>query len=231
MFYLVGLCCLLASGSATALVREESFTLSDGRTMQYVVVLPNNYDPERAYPAILAIPEGYQTIRAASAGVQNYWGAEAEKRGYLVFSPAVPGSKSFFEGAEAVIPEFLQRIKVRYRVRGKFHLTGVAYGGISALRIASNSPENFRSVMVLPGYFWTPTDEKYKALKGLCVVYIASTGDGIWTINARRDVERLRAAGLNPHLDLIPGIGLVARTYAYMGSGKLYDMLESRTGC
>src|SRR6059036_2607306 len=96
-----------------------------GTTVHYKVVLPNGYDPAKAYPAILAFGGGPQTMNTVDSVLNRNLRAEAEKRGYLVIAPAAPDGQLFFESGARIIPEFLKQILTDYKVQdGKFHIVG-----------------------------------------------------------------------------------------------------------
>src|SRR5215469_18773358 len=92
-------------------------------TVQYKVVLPNAYDPEKAYPAILALGGGPQTMNTVDNILSRNFRAEAEKRGYIVVAPAAPDGQLFFLEGDRIFPEFLKVILADYKIRdGKFHI-------------------------------------------------------------------------------------------------------------
>jgi dipeptidyl aminopeptidase/acylaminoacyl peptidase len=62
-----------------------------GTTVHYKTVLPNGYDPARAYPAILALGGGPQTMNTVDTILSRNFRAEAEKRGYIVVAPGGAG--------------------------------------------------------------------------------------------------------------------------------------------
>src|SRR5437762_10625361 len=61
-----------------------------GTTVHYKVVLPNGYDPIKAYPAILAFGGGPQTMNTIDNILNRNLCPEAEKRGYIVVATADP---------------------------------------------------------------------------------------------------------------------------------------------
>src|SRR5215470_1553467 len=63
--------------------------------VHYKVVLPNGYDPSKAYPTILALGGGPQTMNAVDNVLNRNLRAEAEKRGYIVVGPAAPDDQLF----------------------------------------------------------------------------------------------------------------------------------------
>src|SRR5436189_4463078 len=78
-----------------------------GTTVHYKVVLPNGYDPGKAYPGILALGGGPQTMNTVDSILMRNFRSEAETRGYIVVAPAAPDGQLFFEGGARVVPEFL----------------------------------------------------------------------------------------------------------------------------
>src|SRR5713101_9358204 len=102
-----------------------------GVTVQYKVVLPSGYDAAKAYPGILALGGGPQTMNTVDGVLSRNFRAEAEKRGYLVVAPAAPDGQLFFEDGARIFPEFLRMILADYKIEGgKFHIAGPSNGGI-----------------------------------------------------------------------------------------------------
>lgn len=129
-----------------------------GTTVHYKVVLPNGYDPGRAYPGILAFGGGPQTMNTVDGILMRNFRAEAEKRGYIVVAPAAPDGQLFFEGGARIVPEFLKMVLADYKIQGgKFHLAGPSNGGIAAFHVAAANPQYFLSVTAFPGYMWQPS--------------------------------------------------------------------------
>src|SRR6476646_2615715 len=94
-------------------------------TVHYKVVLPDGYDPAKAYPAILALGGGPQTMNTVDSVLSRNLRAEAEKRGYIVVAPAAPDGQLFFKDGAKIFPEFLKRILTEYKIQdNKFHIAG-----------------------------------------------------------------------------------------------------------
>src|SRR5262245_42015586 len=111
-----------------------------GVTVQYKVVLPNGYDPAKAYPAILALGGGPQTMNTVDGVLNRNLRAEAEKRGYIVVGVAAPNGDLFFEQGDRIFPAFLKAILTDYRIQdGKFHIAGPSNGGIAAFHVAARN--------------------------------------------------------------------------------------------
>jgi len=131
----------VVSAAATFLVQplraevlEKSKQLAD-TIVHYKVVLPNDYDPTKTYPAILAFGGGLQAMNTVDNILNRNFRAEAEKRCYIVVAPAAPDVDLFFEDGDRIFPEFLKVILADYKVQdSKFHIAGVSNGGIAALQ-------------------------------------------------------------------------------------------------
>src|SRR5216683_313036 len=88
-----------------------------GTTVNYKVVLPNGYDPAKAYPGILALGGGPQTMNTVDSVLNRNLRAEAEKRGYIVVAPAAPDDQLFFEDGARIFPAFLKMILADYKIQ------------------------------------------------------------------------------------------------------------------
>jgi poly(3-hydroxybutyrate) depolymerase len=205
-----------------------------GTTVTYKVVLPNGYDPTKAYPAILAFGGGPQTMNTVDAILTRNFRAEAEKRGYIVIAPAAPGGELFFEEGARIFPEFLKAILADYKIEGgKFHIAGPSNGGIAAFHVAAANPQYFRSVTAFPGYMWEPTPAKLQAISKMCVfMYVGEHDPYRWHNEMKREAEYLRARGTLARYTVEPGQPHRLDTLAGDNAARLFDGFEeSRKGC
>ena len=169
----------------------------DGVTVQYKVVLPNGYDPSKAYPAVIALGGGPQTMNTVEGILSRNFRAEAEKRGYIVVAPAAPDGQLFFERGARIFPEFLKLILADYRIQdGKFHIAGPSNGGIAAFHVAAANPQYFLSITAFPGYLWEPNPAKLQAISKMCAfMYVGENDEYRWHDEMKREAEFLRAKG------------------------------------
>src|SRR5579862_1216374 len=160
---------MLASHPAKAEVLEKTKNIG-GTTVHYKVVLPKNYDPAKAYPAVLAFGGGPQTMNTVDSIIDRNFREQAEKRGYIVVAPAAPNDQLFFEGGERIFPEFLKQILADYKIQdNKFHIAGPSNGGIAAFHVASLNPQYFLSITAFPGYLWEETPAHIQAISKMCI--------------------------------------------------------------
>src|SRR5262245_39632695 len=203
-------------------------------TVHYKVVLPNNYDPSKAYPAIIALGGGPQTMNTVDAVLNRNLRAEAEKRGYIVIAPAAPDGQLFFEGGDRIFPDFLKKILTDYKIEGgKFHIVGPSNGGIAAMHVAAAHPEYFRSVTAFPGYLWEPTPGKLQAISKICVfMYVGENDEYRWHEEMKREAEFLRSKGDIARYTVETGQPHRLETLAGEHAARLFEGFEqARKGC
>jgi poly(3-hydroxybutyrate) depolymerase len=203
-------------------------------TVHYKVVLPNGYDPATAYPAIVALGGGPQTMNTVDSILSRNFRAEAEKRGYIVIAPAAPDGELFFEDGARIFPEFLKLILADYKIQdNKFHIAGPSNGGIAAFHIAAAHPQYFLSVTAFPGYMWEPSPAKLQAISKMCVfMYVGELDEYRWHNEMRREAELLRAKGTVARYTVEKGQPHRLETLAGANAARLFDGFEeTRKGC
>jgi poly(3-hydroxybutyrate) depolymerase len=228
---------VVVATAATQPVRAELLEKSKkvaGTTVQYKVVLPNGYDPTKAYPAILAFGGGPQTMNTVDRVLNGNLRAEAEKRGYIVVAPAAPNGQLFFEDGARIFPEFLKMILADYKIEGnKFHIAGPSNGGIAAFHVAAENPQYFLSITAFPGYMWESTPAKLEAISKMCVfMYVGENDPYMWHDEMKREAEVLRAEGAVARYTVEKGQPHRMETLAGANAGRLFDGFEeTKKGC
>jgi poly(3-hydroxybutyrate) depolymerase len=204
-----------------------------GTTIHYKVVLPNGYDPAKAYPAVLAFPGGPQTMDMVEGTLERNWRAQAERLGYIVVIPAAPNGQLFFEQGARVFPAFLVQLLGDYKILGgKLHIAGVSNGGLSAFHLAASYPQYFWSVTGLPGFLDHATPERVQALANLCINMYAGENDTDWLESEREQAAQFRAQGFTVEFSEEKGEGHVMRTLDGGGALRLFKQFEqARHGC
>src|SRR6266436_2054639 len=212
----------------------EKMSKAGGMTVHYKIVLPSAYDPARAYPAILALGGGPQTMNTVDNILNRNFRAEAQKRGYIVIAPAASDGELFFEEGARIFPEFLKMILVDYKIQDdKFHIAGVSNGGIAALHVAAANPQYFLSVTAFPGYMWEPSAAKLQAISKMCVfMYVGELDQYMWHGEMKKEAEFLRSKGAVARYSVEKGQPHRLETLAGANAGRLFDGFEeTEKGC
>lgn len=212
----------------------ESTKQVGNTTVHYKVVLPDNYDPAKTYPAILGLGGGPQTMDTVDGILDRNFRAEAERRGYIVVAPAAPDGEYFFDKAARIFPEFLKIIQADYKIRdNKFHIAGPSNGGIAALHVAAANPQYFMSVTAFPGYMWKPSEAKLQAISKLCVfMYVGEFDPYMWHGEMKKEAEFLRTSGAVARYSVEEGQRHRLETLAGANAARLFDGFEEAgKGC
>jgi poly(3-hydroxybutyrate) depolymerase len=205
-----------------------------GTTVHYKVVLPTGYDPEKAYPAILAFGGGPQTMQMVDGILNRNLREEAEKRGYIVVAPAAPDDELFFESGARIFPEFLKLILADYKIQdNKFHIAGPSNGGIAAMHVAAANPQYFLSVTAFPGYMWEPSNAKLAAISKMCVfLYVGENDEYRWHAEMKKEVDWLNSKGTVARYTVEKGQPHRMETLAGPNAARLFDGFEeTKHGC
>jgi len=214
-------------------VMEKTKKVGD-TIVHYKIVLPNGFDPEKVYPAILALGGGPQTMNTVDNILSRNFRAEAERRGYIVVAPAAPDGQLFFQEGDRIFPEFLETIAADYKIRGnKFHIAGPSNGGIAAFHVAAANPQYFLSVTAFPGYMWKPTAARLEAISNMCVfMYVGEQDPYLWHGEMKREAEVLRSRGTVAHYSVEKDQPHRLETLAGANAGRLFDGFEeTEKGC
>ena len=150
------------------------------------------YDPARAYPGIIALGGGPQTMNTVDGILSRNFRAEAEKRGYIVVAPAAPDGQLFFQDGARIFPDFLKLILADYKIQdGKFHLAGPSNGGIASFHVAAANPHT--SCLSPPSRDTCGSRAaKLQAISKMCVfMYVGETDAYIWHDEMKREAEFL----------------------------------------
>ncbi len=199
----VALCAVAGARAASAEpITPPRWRDSATAALEYVLILPEPFDPEREYPALLALPPGAQNQAMVDSGLQRYWAAEAVKRGWVIVSPAAPeraGRAGFNGEALSALPLLLAEVSKQVKIEGGlFHLAGVSNGGKSAFAAAIEHPSLYASLLVLPGFPARESDRpRLDRLKPLPVRMLVGERDPTWRNETERTLKLLTSVGVN----------------------------------
>jgi poly(3-hydroxybutyrate) depolymerase len=224
---------VFATPTLRAEVLEKTKKIA-GTTVHYKVVLPSGYDAAKAYPAILALGGGPQTMNTVDSVLSRNFRSEAEKRGYIVVAPAAPDDQLFFEEGARIFPDFLKDILAEYKIQdGKFHIAGPSNGGIAAFHVAATNPQYFLSVTAFPGYMWEPSQAKLQAISKMCVfMYVGELDQYMWHDEMKKEAEFLRSKGTVATYTVEKGQPHRLETLAGANASRLFDGFEAtKKGC
>ncbi len=226
--------CVMAAAAARATVVDRTAKVDD-TTVYYKVVLPDNFDPHKSYPGVLAFGGGSQDMSSVERVIERYFRDQAEKRGYIVIVPAAPSDLMYYQGGERnIFPDFLKQLLALYRIEGnKFHAAGPSVGGLTAFRVAALNPEYFLSVTAFPGYLREDTPDRLQAMMKLCVNMFVGENDPLgWQRYMQRQAQEFNDNGISAQYNVEPGQAHSLDTLAGPNQGRLFDLFaRAQDGC
>ncbi|MDX9912056.1 MAG: DUF1223 domain-containing protein [Phycisphaerales bacterium] len=213
-----------ANASAGA---ERYHTLDIGtKQLRYALLLPDNFDPAKPHPVLLALPPGAQDEAMVETGLRMYWEAEAKRRGWIVVSPINPDFAKLFESRLDPLAKLMDDVGAQYTIEGgKPHLAGVSNGGRAAFVAALEHPDRYASLTVLPGLMARgAARQRVKALANMPLALYVGGEDPTWVHKAERTRDDLKKAGVDCSLTIRDGEGHVMP----IPPAELFDLLDSR---
>jgi pimeloyl-ACP methyl ester carboxylesterase len=135
--------------SMNASAERIEITLADSSTLALFRILPDAIPAEGA-PLVILMPGG--SGDEALARDLHFWlGEELAQRGWAVAVPVSPNGRSFRGANNALIPLLIEKLQEDPLISdGKVLLAGISNGGMSALEVASLSPERYLGIMAVP---------------------------------------------------------------------------------
>ena len=106
----------------------QTFTAYNNIVIDYAVYLPEGFDADRAYPAVLAFPSGAMGRADADEMTERLWSSPASRGEWIVVVPLVPGDDWRTHPKHHALNDLLDHIKEHYPIHENiFHIMG--YGG------------------------------------------------------------------------------------------------------
>jgi len=247
--------CAALFGCQTAQMRETGFlarSLTIGPTAYpYVVYVPREYDPSRAWPVILFLhgsgERGTDGWRETIHGVANTIRFEPDRvPAIVVFPQAPPDTRWLDEPADAAMQALDKTIAEFHGDATRVYVTGLSMGGYGTLHLAMAHPNRFAAAVVvcgglLPHPSTTAVRQSPLTMGGDPYAIAASKLHGIpiWFFHGKDDTvipvdesrhlvdELQRAGAANVHYTEYEGVGHGAWDRAY-GEAEMWTWLFSQ---
>ncbi len=204
------LCAGLAGFSINAMAQTVSdpglhsltLALADGTSVDYALVIPENYSPATPVPLVLALHYGGAPQGAGRGVVESVIAPGLEELGAIIVGPdSVEGNWSTPANEQAVT-QLLDMIEANYAIdETKTLVTGFSMGGSGSWHFGAKFPERFKAAI--------PIASRPPALAGwqLPVLAIHSRADQVAPFEpAEAAVVELSARGVNARLIAVDGI-------------------------
>lgn len=146
---------------------EQKLELSDDRSVDFLLYLPEDYEPTKNYPFMLFL-HGRGESNGPLSRVK-VWGPPrlvdmGKKMPFIIASPQCP-KESFWSqaGEQAKIVELLKHLEEKYAIdETRMYLTGLSMGGYGSWTLAASHPQKFAAVVPICGKGNAADAEKLK---------------------------------------------------------------------
>lgn len=246
---------LLAAGEARDDDTARGFLFEsidvDGMVYDYVVYVPRDYAPDKAWPLILFLhgsgesgTDGQHQV-AVGLGPRVLWNPE-QYPAVIVF-PQKPDADDEWEDHADAVGAMLARAMREYRIDAdRVSLTGLSQGGHGVWTINAAMPGTFSALAPMCSYVerperrrgrtrwgWNPESEDFvrivDAAKGTPTWVFHGEADSVVSPDqAKSAVERLRGAGAPVKLTTYPDVGHNCWDQAYGSEGLGAWLIEQR---
>ena len=195
-----------------------SLPLPAGGQLNLLVVRP----PGPARGVVVAFPWGAGDAGLLAGLVETYWDDAAPAAGYAVVGVEIYGP-GLRESAPVVVPALLAWVEENLpEAAGEIVLTGASAGGIGVFHAALAMPGRVAAILAMPGR--AAEETSLESLAGVPVLLMVGGHDRRWVSGSESTAERLRAAGAQVELAVVPGQGHVLR----VPQGELVRWLDQQ---
>ena len=194
--------------NANAADRQNVTIMTEsGMRFTMAVITPAIWTPDTELPVIFALPPGAGDMNMVNAFLGNYWSREADRRGYIIVSPAVVG-RSLEDTAREVLDAVFNWMdgNVSYDDE-RMAIVGQSNGGLGAFHVARVRPDWFTSIVVMPGGYGGLGD--LDMLAGKPILLTVGEQDTSWVQLTQNTRDLLLLAGALPEIDVVAGAGHV----------------------
>ncbi len=171
---------------------------------------------------VVAFPWGAGDASLLLGLIDSYWDEAAPAAGYAVVGVETYGP-GLEEDAATVMSAVMGWIDENFAgASGDIVMTGASAGGIGVFHAALAVPDRVGGIIAMPGRY--AGEEPLEPLSGTPVWMMVGEGDARWVDGSEDTAERLRDAGADVTLEILPGQGHVL----IVGQAELVQWMERR---
>lgn len=204
-----------------------------GETRRYVVYVPADYTPERAWPMILFLhgagERGSDGLRQIAVGLGTAVMADRAQWPFIIVFPQCPTGVHWISQEETLLA-MMRREQGAFNVDPeRLYLTGLSMGGFGTWAFGAKHPDLFAAFAPICGGGEAAMAPPFRGKP-----VWAFHGDGDTVVPPERSVamvDAVRAAGADVQMTMLPGVGHNSWDAAYREHGLAEWFLQhTRTG-
>lgn len=166
-----------------------------GKSFNYTVQLPLNYDSTKKYPVLIG-PSEAKSIKDESF----YWQGVKDTQGWILIGYKIYSATN----RSGEIKALLEHLKTNYNVEGnKFHAVCFSANSASIFDLVMKIPSYFAGITGMAGNPNNGNKEKLKELKGVKVQFVVGDRDTYWMRSAKKSHQFLQELGIESTIEVI----------------------------
>ena len=181
------------AGDGQTLYKE--LTVPNGEGIPYAVHLPDGFDPENTYPALIGPGDG---VKGEDAGF--YWKTDPHGHGWIIIDAQLwePATKKN-------LATLLDAVLADFNVEGgKFHVVCWSANSAGIFRLVIDHADRFHSITGMAGNPSGLSKTDIQALQEVKVQFVVGENDAYWHRSARNAHEKLEAGGVDSVFEIVP---------------------------
>jgi len=171
--------------------------------VEYYLYAPKHYSADKEWPLFVGIHG------AGGSGLDcwNMWQSQAEKAGFILLCPSIPGDASGFyqDVGENTVWSAIGEAKKEYRVRNRMFFAGFSAGAFFIQGFDYHYPQYVSGLAILSSGVYL--DPRYFSELIPMTVVIGDADHAGAVQSSQKFVDRLHQYGFDVHYELMPGIG------------------------
>jgi predicted peptidase len=210
---------------------DRVFKDAEGKEFKYVLFVPHDYSPDKAWPVILFLHGAGERGDDGAAQVKVGLGPAVAKRektfpAIAVFPQCSSGgtwrAESNSNDATRAL-QILAEVEKEYKIdANREYLTGLSLGGMGTWSIALKFPDRFAAIVPICGRGDTSQAAKIAQLPTWC--FHGDEDRAVPVEGSRSMIAAMKDAGGHPKYTEYPGVGHNSWDQAY-GTEELYTWL------
>jgi dienelactone hydrolase len=171
--------------------------------VEYYLYVPDSYSSDQDWPLFVGIHG------AGGSGMDcwNLWQAYADKEGFILLCPSIPGDSSGFyqDVGENAVWSAIGEVKRDYRVRSRMFFSGFSAGAYFIQGFTYHYPQSVSGLSILSAGLYLNPNLFAELIPILVVIGDSDNPTAVQT--SQLFVNDLRQYGFDVQYELMPGIG------------------------
>jgi len=184
----------------------QRFKAHNGLTIEYTVLLPSDFNPQKEYSAVVAFAPGAGTKDSANWLLEHVWTEKEQPSDWIIVVPISPGDHWWTHPAHHALEDFLDDVRKRYKIQGnKYHLTGFRSASRAAFTYSGMSKQFFHSLTITDPTPLERWEGRFNSLKSVPIHMVIPEKSDYLKKSANKMRKDLKEHDIHVKVTMLPG--------------------------